>query len=167
MESLIDKLHILNNSNNSQQYVIISDKKEYSIQEAIEKGIEGKPMLKQTNVKDEILQLLLSKKRMDLEDYKEIISTFNRTIETLFKESGHAFKTENQDNIQEFLNSEGINLEYVSKRSTEPKEKKAKGKAKAKDEVIDGNVDSDEVLDANEAGGGEDEQKNDKTKTLF
>lgn len=109
MENIIEKLQALNASPETiTEYFIKNGDEELPIEKA--KGKTGLVITKTSNRKDEILQLLLNKKRMDIQDFQVLVDTMKATIENLWNDSGYKFKKDNADIAKKIANDFKLNI---------------------------------------------------------
>jgi len=81
---------------------------EVSIESAIKQKTKGTILEKKFSKKEEISKLLFDKERIGLEDLLNAVDTFEKTIYTLWENSGYAFKSKNYEHLKGILSKYGI-----------------------------------------------------------
>ena len=84
------------------------DGNEVSIELAIKQKIKGTIVEKKFARKEEISKLLFDKERISVEDLLTVVDTFEKTIYTLWENSGYAFKAKNYEHLKALLSKYGI-----------------------------------------------------------
>lgn len=113
--SLINQLSEIVNQDESTEIVFVAeDGKEVAIEDAIKQKIKGTIVEKKFARKEELSKLLFGKERMGVEDLLSAVEAFEKTIQTLWEDSGYAFKTKNYSNLKDVLSK--YNIKEIKKR---------------------------------------------------
>ncbi len=108
-KSIIDQLaEILSTDDQTEIIFVGEDGNEVSIELAIKQKIKGTIIEKKFAKKEEISKLLFDKERISVEDLLTTVDTFEKTIYTLWENSGYAFKAKNYAHLKELLSKYGI-----------------------------------------------------------
>lgn len=102
--SLIDQLsEILSQDDTTEIIFVGEDGKEVSIEDAIKQKVKGTITERRFSKKEEISKLLFNKERMGIEDFLTTVETFEKTIQTLWENSGYGFKSKNYEHLKDIL----------------------------------------------------------------
>ena len=102
--SFIDQLSEIVSQEDTTEIVFISeDGNEVAIEDAIKQKIKGTIVEKNFSRKEELSKVLFGKERMGVEDLLTAVDTFEKTIRSLWEDSGYAFKAKNYEHLKEVL----------------------------------------------------------------
>lgn len=113
--TIVNQLSEIVNQDDSTEIVFIAeDGNEVSIEDAIKQKIKGTIIEKKFSRKEELSRLLFGKERMGIEDFLSVVDTFETTVQTLWEDSGYAFKSKNYEHLKDVLTK--YNVKEIKKR---------------------------------------------------
>lgn len=113
--AIINQLSEIVDQDDSTEIVFLAeDGQEVSIEDAIKQKIKGTIVEKKFSRKEELSKMLFGKERMGVEDLLSAVDTFEKTIRSLWDDSGYAFKAKNFEHLKELLSK--YNIKEIKKR---------------------------------------------------
>ncbi len=102
--AIINQLsEILNQDDTTEIVFIAEDGQEVAIEDAIKQKTKGTIVERKFSKKEEVSKLLFNKERMGIEDFLTAVDTFEKTIQTLWENSGYGFKSKNYEHLKDIL----------------------------------------------------------------
>jgi hypothetical protein len=102
--AIINQLSEILNQDDTTEIVFIAENgNEVSIEDAIKQKIKGTIVERKFSKKEELSKLLFNKERTGIEDFLTAVSTFEKTIQTLWENSGYGFKSKNYEHLKDIL----------------------------------------------------------------